>query len=140
VITGGNDLSDVIGCIPGFLACQIAFTHATSGFKSFSFHWAYTSLDAAGAQLDQFGFLSDGVKTNVSDPGAAGAQSGDLVIGANTTFGWFVNCGDCTGGPANVTLSNFVAISPAAVPEPRSLALLGLGFAGVAALRRKART
>ena len=98
--------------------------------NSFSFHWDYNTSDI-GPGFDQFGLLLNGVHTVLSDLGGPLHQSGDVFIKANTQFGWYVNCTDCTGGAAIVNITQFTA-----APEPASLMLLGLGLAALAAIRR----
>jgi hypothetical protein len=130
-ITDGDDPSDTIGCIQGFLDCEIRFTHPTNG-APIAFNFAYTSNDSAGAQLDQFGVLLDGVHANISDPGGLATQSGFRTFSPVGSFGFFFNCGDCIGGNAVATISQFSV----SVPEPTSMALLGLGLAALGMRKR----
>lgn len=125
-ITGGDT-----GC-PGGIAgvigpCEIRYV--TSDIQNpFSFHWVYTSSDARGPAEDIFGILVDGVRSVLSDSSGSFTQAGDLLVNASTSFGWFINCTDCTQGAATATISQFRA-GTAALPEPTHVALLTLLFA-----------
>jgi len=144
-ITGGNSVSpdpanDAPGCeggIYGFITspCEIRITR--SGLPnpfSLSFMWDYVTSDPGGAPGDIFGYLVNGVRTQLSDPGGPINQGGLVTVNATSSFGWFINCTDCIGGAATVRINGFQA---AAVPEPGVLALLGLGFAGLWGMRRR---
>ncbi|MEJ7667696.1 MAG: PEP-CTERM sorting domain-containing protein [Casimicrobiaceae bacterium] len=145
-ITGGDSISpdpanDAPGCaggIFGFITspCEIRIT--TTGFPTpflFSFRWDYVTSDTAGPLGDLFGMLVNDVRTQLSDPGGPLNQSGLIEVIANTSFGWFINCTDCIGGPATARISAFQAI--AQVPEPGLLALLGVGLAGLCVTLRR---
>lgn len=104
--------------------CEIRY--ATSIIQNpFSFHWVYASSDARGPADDIFGILVDGVRSVLSDSSGSLTQAGDLLVNASTSFGWFINCTDCTQGGATVTISQFRA-GIAALPEPTHIALLAL--------------
>ena len=129
-ITGGDSLAGCVGGNAGFPGpCEVDVTSKNPN-NSFSFHWDYNTNDI-GPGFDQFGLLLNGIHTVLSDLGGPLHQSGDVFIKANTQFGWYVNCTDCTGGAAIVNITQFTA----AAPEPGSLLLFGLGLAGLAALR-----
>lgn len=143
-LTGGNDVGPdpanfapaCIGAVSGVPgACQIQFV-TTNVLDNFVFDWAYVSNDSSGAGNDLFGVLIDGVRTQLSDPGGAINQSGHLLVGATSSFGWYVNCTDCIEGAAVATITNFQA---GVVPEPGVVALLGAGLVagGVARSRRR---
>src|SRR5215218_1057044 len=110
----GSDLS-CAGGVYGFAGpCQIQTTIGLPG--TYSFHWSYLTADEAGPAGDIFGVIVNGARTSLSDPGGAIAQSGDRTFTASSSFGWFLNCTDCTGGAATATITNFVVAQ--AVPEP----------------------
>ncbi len=144
VLAGGNALSpnaaaDAPACSGGqygFLSpCQIQTTLSLGGIYSFT--WNYLTIDGAGPGGDIFGVLVNGVRTQLSNPGGAIAQSGTASFAASSSFGWFMNCTDCIGGNATVTISNFAFTQ--AVPEPETYALLMAGLAGLALVGRRKR-
>lgn len=113
--------------------CEIDVT--TTVANPFTFTFDYLSGDADGPAGDIFGVLVDGVRINLSDPGGPISQGGQLSFVANTSFGWFINCTDCINGAASATISGFA--TTAAVPEPGSLALVGMALGGVWLVRRR---
>jgi hypothetical protein len=141
-LLGGNTTtptSDVscVGGVYGFLGpCQIQTTIGLGG--TYTFHWSYVTADDGGPGGDIFGVIVNGMRIQLSDPGGAVSQSGNSTFSALSSFGWFVNCTDCIGGAATATITAFNAV--AAVPEPETYALFGVGLAmlGVAARRRRA--
>ena len=130
-INGGDSATGCLGGVAGFPGpCEVDVT-SKNPRNLFSFHWDYNTNDI-GAGFDQFGLLLNGIHTVLSDLGGPLHQSGNIFIAANTQFGWYINCTDCTGGAATVNITQFTA-----APEPASLILFGLGLAALAALRRR---
>lgn len=135
MMTGSNSLSptgDSPSCTGGFFQtlgpCQLQVTINMPG--SYSFSWSYLTSDDAGPGGDLFGVIVDSTRIQLSDPGGADAQSGTRTFAASSSFGWFINCGDCIGGSATATITNFAAA--AAVPQPETYALMVAGALALA--------
>lgn len=128
-LSGADSTGGCTGAVYGFAGpCQVQVSINLPGIYSFAY--AYTTQDSAGAGGDIFGVIVNGARVvpSISDLGGAVSQSGTRTITATSSFGFFLNCTDCTGGKAVVTISDF---SVSAVPEPSTWAL---GLAGGAAL------
>jgi len=113
--------------------CDVLFTIAVvNGFVQF--HWDYASNDLFGPSDDPFGYVIGTQLVQLTDDFGASTQSGDVAIPIppGTTFGFYIDCLECTLGEARAGISAFRA------PEPGSLALIGIAIAGGAgALRRR---
>ncbi len=107
--------------------------------STISFSWAYSTQDSDPA-FDPFGVITDDgsgiLFTQLSDDFGGTSQSGtrSFVVDAGDLFGFRVWSLDSLYGAATGTITNFE------VPEPGSLALVGLGILGAAAARRRRAT
>ena len=141
-LVGGNGVAPAgsdASCVGGIYAfagpCQIQTTISLPG--TYSFHWSYLTADADGPAGDIFGVLVNGVRTSLSDPGGSISQSGDRTFTASSSFGWFLNCSDCTGGAATAMITNFTVAQP--IPELSTYALMAAGLAALGAISRRRR-
>lgn len=133
-ITGGNS-SSACGSVGVLGPCE---AQVTTGHieNAFSFHWAYTTSDPRGAIADPFGVIVDGARTILTSAAGSSSQSGDFLVSAFTSFGWFLNCTDCVNGSATATVTDFHA-GVTAIPEPGIPALLGVGMIALLFRRRR---
>ncbi len=103
------------------------------------FDWVYSTEDTCGSWMDPFGYIIDGVQTQLStDAPAPAFQSGmtSFVVAAGSNFGWYIDATDDQFGPAEVDV--FATITAVPVPAAGFLLFGALGALGIAARRRTA--
>lgn len=99
---------------------------------TFSFDWAYSSVDDPGFDAGYYVLddLSNYIFLSTTD-GESGSIS--VQVSAGDLIGFNVYSVDGEFGPGVLTITNFAA----PVPEPASMAILGLGAAALLRRRRK---
>ena len=144
LLTGSNT-----GIDPGHTATT-AFSFSAPVAALIGFNFFYSTNDVSFGLTtparDPAGYLLNGVFTqlsidefNIVPFGAPvpNPQSGSaaFAVAAGDIFGFYVDSLDSSFGEASLHISNFNAN----VPEPASLALLGMGLAGIVASRQRKR-
>jgi len=137
VETGGAPTSIVLSEPDGgpFGFNETTFTKIAETSGTFSFHWDMTTDDPCCSGLSVF----NGSRSVLFDEPCCStfSASGDysMSVTAGDVIGWGVYSTDTCCGPDRFTISALSA--PSDVPEPATIALLGLGLFGFTATRRR---
>lgn len=118
-----------------FRTVDTDFTIVSRKNSFVSFAWNYETLDSYGPLLDPFGWLLNGVFTQLTDDNGSDLQSGVLSLSVVTgdEFGFRAQSADSRLGSGITTISNF-SVSP--VSEPSSVVLLALGLLSLGLVRK----
>lgn len=134
---------------PNFESHNTDFVFSAFESAIIAFDWNYHSFDVDGPALDPFGWLLNGVFTQLTLPTSAFidcaffpaslcTQSGAVAfaVSPGDVFGFRARSADGREGPAVTTVSGFSATT-SVVPEPSTLLLVATGVVGVVSRRRQ---
>lgn len=130
---------------------QYSNTATTGGHISFS--WSYftsgeTPVNDNGDTLYRAGYFDNSVKhfltadacfPSCNDASSIQVGFGSFDVVGGDLFGFFIDTFSNIGGNTTLAISNFnfETTQTTNVPEPGTLALLGLGLVGIAAMRKR---
>ena len=138
----GFILQSVFGVANSSVQIELYYADPLAGYtitKSGQLNYAGTGLGGWSAPLDQvvsgggYQFSTSGASPFLSQVVLENGNVAGYQYGPNEQ-GWEVQSAQ-VGGPANLYVISFDA--PASVPEPATLALIGLGLAGISMSRRR---
>ena len=145
-LSGAPDSINLISSNVGDdLPASTDFTVTALADGMVNFDWLFTTADQEGPAFDPFGWLFNGVFTQLTDNSGSITQSGSTMFAvvAGDIFGFSARSTDSCCGSGTTTITNFSApdASVSTVPVPAAAWLFGsalLGFFGFS--RRKANT
>lgn len=105
--------------------CLLLFQVEITASGTLSFQWDYETEDVDGPEYDVFGYVLNGLQTQLSDDQGDDIQSGtaSLSVSEGDEFGFYMDCTDCQEGPASVIISQFSAPSGTTPPPPPAIAV-----------------
>ena len=115
-----------------------------ASITSFSMFDGVQTLDADNSTLVKFTFSTDSIGEMLSWRMQADGANGDFIL-ARSTFGCFdaaqiTITGQQSTACSDVSAGTVTALFLADVPEPTTLALFGIGLAGLAGMKRRNKT
>jgi hypothetical protein len=118
---------------------DFTITAVASGLVTFD--WNYKTNDKDGAQFDPFGWLLNGVFTQLTKDAGKKKQSGTFsaAVKIGDSFGFRANSWDSLYGSATTTITKFSAPAqipvpaaiPSQVPVPAAIWLMGIPMMGL---------